>query len=81
MHLTGRSCARGPNKDTLLRCDRPSAEPTDLSGETSETDIRGAEGPKKVDVANRGLALMFFERSYNRIAGLMPTFIELCRGE
>ena len=23
---------------------------------------------------------MFLERSYNRIADLMPTFIELCKG-
>jgi hypothetical protein len=42
--------------------------------------IRGIEGPKPVGVVNLSVALMFFERSYNRITDLMQTFIELCKG-
>jgi hypothetical protein len=43
-------------------------------------NIRGVDGPKKVGVVNLSVALMFFERSYNRIADVMPAFIELCKG-
>lgn len=42
-------------------------------------NIRGIEGPKKIGVVNLSVALMFFERSYNRIADIMPAFIELCK--
>lgn len=42
-------------------------------------NIRGVDGPKHVGVINLSVALMFFERSYNRIADLMPAFIELCK--
>ena len=41
-------------------------------------NIRGVDGPKHVGVINLSVALMFFERSYNRIADIMPAFIELC---
>lgn len=43
-------------------------------------NIRSVDGPKHVGVMNLSVALMFFERSYNRIADLMPAFIELCKG-
>ena len=43
-------------------------------------NIRGIEGPKQVGVTNLSVALMFFERSYNRIADIMPAFIKLCEG-
>lgn len=43
-------------------------------------NIRGIEGPKHVGVTNFSVALMFFERSYNRIADIMPAFIKLCEG-
>jgi hypothetical protein len=43
-------------------------------------NIRGSEGPKQVGVVNLSVALMCFERSYNRIADIMPAFIELCKG-
>ena len=42
-------------------------------------NIRGNEGPKKIGVINLSVALMFFERSYNRVADLMSPFIELCK--
>jgi hypothetical protein len=32
-----------------------------------------------VGLINLSVALMFFERSYNRIADLMSSFIELCK--
>ena len=44
-------------------------------------NIRGIEGPKLVGVVNLSVALMFFERSYNRITDLMPTFIDFCKGQ
>jgi hypothetical protein len=43
-------------------------------------NIRGIDGPKQVGVLNLSVALMFFERSYNRIADIMPALIELCKG-
>jgi hypothetical protein len=43
-------------------------------------NIRGIDGPKQVGVLNLSVALMFFERSYNRVAEIMPAFIELCKG-
>lgn len=43
-------------------------------------NIRGIAGPKQVGVVNLSVALMFFERSYNRIADLMPEFIKMCKG-
>lgn len=43
-------------------------------------NIRGVDGPKQVGVVNLSVALMFFERSYNQIAKVMPAFIELCKG-
>lgn len=45
------------------------------------SNIRGADGPKHLGVINLSVALMFFERSYNRVADIMPTFIELCKQE
>jgi len=44
------------------------------------SNIRGGDGPKHVGVINLSVALMFFERSYNRVADIMPAFIELCKG-
>lgn len=43
-------------------------------------NIRGVDGPKNIGIINLSVALMFFERSYNRIADVMPAFIELCEG-
>src|ERR1700730_12370172 len=42
-------------------------------------NIRGIDGPKNIGILNLSVALMFFERSYNRVADLMPAFIELCQ--
>jgi hypothetical protein len=42
-------------------------------------NIRGVDRPKRVGVINLSVALMFFERRYNRIAEIMPAFIELCK--
>jgi hypothetical protein len=44
------------------------------------TDIHGIGGPKQVGV-DLSVALTFFERSYNRITDLMPTFIDFCKGQ
>jgi hypothetical protein len=44
-------------------------------------NIRGIKGPKNVGIVNLSVALMFFERSYNRVADLMPAFIQLCKGQ
>jgi len=41
-------------------------------------NIRAAESTKYVGVLNLSVVLMFFERSYNRVADLMPAFITLC---
>ncbi|HBY61246.1 MAG TPA: hypothetical protein DEH78_15605 [Solibacterales bacterium] len=43
-------------------------------------NICGIDRPKNIGVINLSVALMFFERSYNRLADVMPAFIELCRG-
>ena len=43
-------------------------------------NIRGVEGPKQIGVTNLSVALMLFESSDNRIADIMPAFIELCEG-
>jgi hypothetical protein len=43
-------------------------------------NIRGIAGPKNIGIVNLSVALMFFERSYNGIADVMPAFIELCKG-
>ena len=42
--------------------------------------IRGIDGPKNIGIINLSVALMFFERSYNRVADNIPAFIELCNG-
>jgi hypothetical protein len=43
-------------------------------------NIRAIDGPEQVGVSNLNVALMCFERSYNRLADIMPAFIELCKG-
>lgn len=40
-----------------------------------------SENSKEIGVANLSVALMFFERSYNRIDDLMPGFITLCESQ
>ncbi len=40
-----------------------------------------SENSKNIGVVNLSVALMFFERSYNRIADLMPGFITLCESQ
>jgi hypothetical protein len=42
------------------------------------TNLRESANPKSVGVTNLSVALMFFERSYNRLADLMPSFIAIC---
>jgi hypothetical protein len=42
-------------------------------------NLRDVDGPKQVGAISLSVALMFFERSYNLIADLMPAFIELCK--
>jgi hypothetical protein len=44
-------------------------------------NIRGGEGTKGIGLTNLGVALLFFEDIYNRLADLMPAFIELCERE
>jgi len=46
-----------------------------------DANIRGAVGPKNIGVISLSVALMFFERSYNRLADLMPTFVALCENQ
>jgi hypothetical protein len=41
-------------------------------------NIRGGENTKAIGLTNLSVALLFFEHDYNRIADLMPSFIELC---
>jgi cation transport regulator ChaC len=41
-------------------------------------NIRGLDSPKQIGVVNLSVALMFFERSYNRIGDVMPAFTALC---
>jgi hypothetical protein len=43
-------------------------------------NIRGSS-TKTIGVSNLNAALMMFERSYSRIAGLMPAFISLCESK
>jgi hypothetical protein len=44
------------------------------------SNIRGVAGPRNIGIVNLKVALMSFERSYNRVADNMPAFIELCGG-
>ena len=44
-------------------------------------NIRASDGPRCVGVLNLSVALMFFERSYNRVADNMPAFIALCESQ
>lgn len=44
-------------------------------------NIRGGESTKGIGLANLSVALLFFEHTYNRVAELMPPFIELCERE
>jgi hypothetical protein len=62
---------------TALLYSRP--DPPNLWTDFS-ANIRGIDGPKNIGAANLSVALMCFERSYNRIADVMPAFIELCKG-
>jgi hypothetical protein len=41
-------------------------------------NIRIPEGTKQIGVGNLSVALLLFERSYNRIADLIPAFTKLC---
>ena len=41
-------------------------------------NIRGGDSTKHAGVLNLSVALMFFERSYNHVADVMPAFITLC---
>ncbi len=41
-------------------------------------NIRGGERTKGIGLTNLNVALLFFEDIYNRLADLMPAFIELC---
>ena len=40
-----------------------------------------SESSKHIGVVNLSVALMFFERSYNRIGDLIPGFITLCESQ
>lgn len=42
-------------------------------------NIRGAKSARRTGVTNLSVALMFFERSYHRIADTLPIFIERCK--
>jgi len=41
-------------------------------------NVRKPDGTKRVGVGNLSVALAMFERSYNRIADLVPAFTKLC---
>lgn len=41
-------------------------------------NIRGTDNPRLIGVVNLSVALAMFERSYGKIADLMPGFISLC---
>jgi hypothetical protein len=41
-------------------------------------NLRSDEGTKQIAVVNLSVALMIFERSYNRISELIPDFVSLC---
>jgi len=41
-------------------------------------NIREPEGAKRIGVTNLAVALAMFERSYNRVADLIPAFAQLC---
>jgi hypothetical protein len=41
-------------------------------------NMRKAENTKTIGVVNLSVALMMFERSYNRITEILPPFIKLC---
>ena len=41
-------------------------------------NIRKPDGTKHMCVSNLSVALLMFERSYNRIADLIPIFTKLC---
>lgn len=41
-------------------------------------NLRGSDGTKLIGAGNLSVALRIFERSYNRIADLVPAFVELC---
>jgi hypothetical protein len=45
------------------------------------SNIRAGDSTRETGVLNLSVALMIFERSYNRIADLMPTFITLCESQ
>lgn len=45
------------------------------------SNIRAGDSTRETGVLNLSVALMIFERSYNRIADLMPTFITLCENQ
>lgn len=44
-------------------------------------NIRAGDSTKHIGVGNLSVALMIFERSYNRITDLMPPFITLCESQ
>lgn len=44
-------------------------------------NIRSAANTMRIGVGNLSVALNMFERSYNRIADLMPNFTALCEGQ
>ena len=41
-------------------------------------NMRKADNTKTIGVVNLSVALMMFERSYNRIADILPAFTKLC---
>ncbi len=41
-------------------------------------NIREPEGAKRIAISNLAVALAMFERSYNRVADLIPAFAKLC---
>lgn len=44
-------------------------------------NLRGGDSAKGIGVTNLSVALMFFERSYKRVAGLIPAFTKLCESQ
>jgi hypothetical protein len=43
-------------------------------------NVRGADSTKVILLANLTVSLMLFEKKYNDIADLMPSFVALCEG-
>jgi hypothetical protein len=49
-----------------------------IMGANLGANVRSSEATKQIAVVNLSVALMIFERSYNRISEVLPDFVSLC---